>query len=154
MAEESIGRDVRCEARLSRGWVGFLAVGILLLSCGEAAQAHPLGQFSVNHYARVEVGATRIGVRYVVDLAELPAFREAQRADRDASGSLSAEEMEAYLALVAPTYLAGLRLEIDGQRLPLTIAASRGALVPGQTQSDAMGLATMRLTFDLTGPID
>lgn len=154
MAEENIGREVRCGARLSQGWISLLVVGLLLFGCGEPAQAHPLGQFSVNHYARVEVGTTRIGVRYVVDLAELPAFREAQRADRDASGSLSAEEMEAYLALVAPTYLAGLRLEIDGQRLPLTIAASRGALVPGQTQSDAMGLATMRLTFDLTGPID
>jgi nickel/cobalt exporter len=154
MVEENLRKEGRYRARRSWRWTSGLVIGLLFIGWGEPAQAHPLGQFSVNHYARVEVRATQIGVRYVVDLAELPAFREAQRADTDASGSLSAEEMETYLALVAPTYLAGLRLEIDGQRLPLTIVSSRGALVPGQTQSDAMGLATMRLTFDLTGPID
>ena len=154
MVEENLRREGRYRARRSWRWTSGLVIGLLLIGLGELVLAHPLGQFSVNHYARVEVGTTRIGVRYVVDLAELPAFREAQRADTDASGSLSAEEMEAYLAQVAPTYLAGLRLEIDGQRLPLTIVSSQGALVPGQTQSDAMGLATMRLTFDLTGPID
>lgn len=133
---------------------GLLILFLWILPLAKPGEAHPLGQFSVNHYVRVEVGTPRVTLRYVVDLAELPAFREAQRADTDASGSLSAEEMEAYLKLVGPGYLAGLRLEMDGQRVPLAITASQGALVPGQTQSDAMGLATMRLTFDLTGPID
>jgi len=41
-----------------------------------SAAAHPLGNFSTNHLTVVRVGADRIDVRYVLDLAEIPTFRE------------------------------------------------------------------------------
>src|SRR5512132_1183931 len=41
-----------------------------------SASAHPLGNFSTNHLTVVRVGADRIDVRYVLDLAEIPTFRE------------------------------------------------------------------------------
>lgn len=41
-----------------------LAAGLL--------QAHPMGNFSVSHYARIEVTPRGIQIRYVLDLAEIP----------------------------------------------------------------------------------
>src|ERR1041384_1716715 len=48
---------------------------ICLLALGAAAAtAHPMGNFSVNHYARIEPGAHGAHIRYVLDLAEIPTF--------------------------------------------------------------------------------
>ncbi|MDQ6758786.1 MAG: hypothetical protein M3Z32_02830 [Acidobacteriota bacterium] len=38
------------------------------------AQSHPMGNFSVNHYARIQVNARAVDITYVLDLAELPTF--------------------------------------------------------------------------------
>ena len=48
-----------------------------LLSAGLAA--HPMGNFSVNHYARIEAARTAPTVRYVLDLAEIPSFELLQK---------------------------------------------------------------------------
>jgi len=39
------------------------------------ATAHPLGNFTINRFSRVEVSGHRIYVRYVLDLAEIPTFQ-------------------------------------------------------------------------------
>ena len=44
----------------------FLVSGLLL--------AHPMGNFSVSHYSRIEVNARGARIRYVLDLAEIPTF--------------------------------------------------------------------------------
>ena len=49
-----------------------------------AAQAHPLGNFTINRFARVEVAGDRLYVRYVLDMAEIPTF-EARQAGVDPS---------------------------------------------------------------------
>lgn len=41
---------------------------------GAALIAHPLGNFSVNHYARIQPSATGVEIRYVIDMAEMPTF--------------------------------------------------------------------------------
>jgi hypothetical protein len=43
---------------------------ILLASLRAGLAAHPMGNFSVNHYARLEPGAHGVAIRYVMDLAE------------------------------------------------------------------------------------
>ena len=52
-----------------------LVLGVLLGAAG-AASAHPLGNFSTNHLTVVRVSADRVDVRYVLDQAEIPTFRE------------------------------------------------------------------------------
>jgi hypothetical protein len=54
----------------------------LALMAGAAA-AHPLGNFTVNQYSRLEVGRDTLRVRYIVDMAEIPAFQERQTMDGD-----------------------------------------------------------------------
>ena len=41
-----------------------------------AASAHPLGNFTVNRFARLEAAGDRVYVRYVLDLAEIPTFQD------------------------------------------------------------------------------
>ena len=40
-----------------------------------AASAHPLGNFTINRFSRVEVSGHRLYVRYVLDMAEIPTFQ-------------------------------------------------------------------------------
>ena len=60
----------------------FIAVALLALLGmfaalrPQTASAHPLGNFTINRYSRVEIGAQDIGVRYVLDMAEIPTFQE------------------------------------------------------------------------------
>ncbi len=39
------------------------------------ASAHPLGNFTINRFARVELAGDRLYVRYVVDMAEIPTLQ-------------------------------------------------------------------------------
>src|SRR3979409_192840 len=43
------------------------------------ASAHPLGNFTVNHYARLEPAGDRVRIVYVLDMAEIPTFQEKPR---------------------------------------------------------------------------
>jgi hypothetical protein len=36
--------------------------------------AHPMGNFSVSHYSRIQVTASGAEIHYVLDLAEIPTF--------------------------------------------------------------------------------
>ena len=49
------------------GLVVLCALGVLAFA--PAAQAHPLGNFSVNHLTVVSVSSDRVDVRYVLDLS-------------------------------------------------------------------------------------
>src|SRR5947207_6778015 len=64
---------------LSRILVVAGIVSATLLLTAQGASAHPLGNFTVNRYARVELSAGIVRVYYVLDEAEIPAFQ-----DRDA----------------------------------------------------------------------
>ena len=39
------------------------------------ASAHPLGNFTINRFSRIEVSGPRIYVRYVLDMAEIPTYQ-------------------------------------------------------------------------------
>ena len=55
--------------------VALVAVVLALLTAAPA-DAHPLGNFSVNHLSTVSVSADRVEVRYVLDQAEIPTVQE------------------------------------------------------------------------------
>lgn len=130
------------------------AVAVLLvaatLSFGLAARAiaHPLGNFTINHFARIEVGGENINIRYVVDMAEIPAFQELQSLNVDGEGKPTSAALDAYLERVARQYAAALILDVDGTRVPLEISAKKISMPPG-----AGGLPTLRIECDLTGKV-
>jgi hypothetical protein len=118
------------------------------------ATAHPLGNFTISHYTRLETGADGVRLRYIVDYAEVAAFQELQTADSDSDGTFSEAEKSAWLARVIPQWLNGLRLTANGQPLAVArhqssahVAARRGQPVHVAHRmrvGSATGCATQR----------
>ena len=52
-----------------------LVAVLAALAAPTAAVAHPLGNFTVNRFSRLEVSGPRVYVLYVLDLAEIPTFQ-------------------------------------------------------------------------------
>ena len=97
------------------GRTGLLAAAVL---CAPAVgHAHPMGNFSISHYAAIRVLATSIEVRYVLDLAEIPTFQEIQ--DSGIVAEAGHASVGPYLARKAETLGSGLVLELNGRRLTL-----------------------------------
>ena len=98
------------------------------------AAAHPLGNFSVNHVAQVRVSADRVDVRYLLDQAEIPTFRERGLTDAEV---LRRKRDEVARRLV---------LEVDGR-----VVALRPAGTPALTHPMGQGgLRTTRLELPLS----
>lgn len=122
-------------------WIIGLAAG--------AAFSHALGNFTINHFARIQIGDERIAVRYVVDMAEIPALQELQAADGNGNGTPTSDELNAYLKRAADVYAGGLLLSVDGVRLPLKTINQHISLPAGSG-----GLQTLRLEYDYeTAPL-
>jgi ABC-type nickel/cobalt efflux system permease component RcnA len=111
-----------------------------------AAVAHPLGNFTINHFARIQLERERIGIHYVVDMAEISTFQELQLTDTDGDGKASSTELSAYLERVTPQYADGIVLTRDGSRITLKTIAKRVTTLPG-----AGGLPTLRVECDFAG---
>jgi nickel/cobalt exporter len=76
----------------------FIALVIFAVS----SSAHPLGNFSVNQYSRLEVEGKQIKIRQVLDLAEIPTFQEQAAIDTDKNGTLEQKELDAYAERITP----------------------------------------------------
>ena len=64
-----------------------------------AAFAHPLGNFTVNHYAGLQVSHDKITIDYVMDLAEIPAFQEIELLDTNGNRKPDSAEAAGYHAV-------------------------------------------------------
>jgi ABC-type nickel/cobalt efflux system permease component RcnA len=115
---------------------GWLIVGLLLAPT--PSLAHPLGNFSINHYTGIRVERDVIELHYVLDLAEIPTFQVIQ--ETGIVPEVGHSSVRAYLAGQAEVLLDGLRLEVNGQRLPLEGVSSEVLFPPG-----AGGLPTLKL---------
>ncbi len=59
-------------------------IAFVLIPIG-AAQAHPLGNFTVNHYDGLELYPDRLDVLSIVDIAEIPTAQDLQALAPDGS---------------------------------------------------------------------
>ena len=94
--------------------------------------AHPLGNFTINRFSRVEVSGPRLYVRYVLDMAEIPTFQA------------GASTRSAYARRIARN----AHLVVDGQPR----GARPGSERRSRIRSGAGGLRTTRLEVVLAGP--
>jgi nickel/cobalt exporter len=108
-----------------------VAAMLATLAFPVAASAHPLGNFTVNRFSRIEVAGQRVYVLYVLDLAEIPTFQ---------AGTIDAR---AYARSIAH----GAELRLDGRRVRLVPIETALAHPQG-----AGGLKTTRLETVLRGP--
>lgn len=117
-----------------------------LILCCVTAAAHPLGNFTVNRFARISVEAGGVRVRYVIDMAEIPAFQESQAMDANRDGVVSDAESADYLERLGPRLAEGVVLTSDGERVPLRLTSKALSMPKG-----AGGLITLRVECDFEG---
>jgi nickel/cobalt transporter (NicO) family protein len=120
----------------------------LALALPALAAAHPLGNFTVNRWAALHVGAHAVAIRYVVDMAEIPAFQEIARIDANRNGTIDPAERDAYLTDEPALLARGLVVTVDGVPIPLAGDAASLELPPG-----AGGLPTLRLEASWTAAL-
>jgi nickel/cobalt transporter (NicO) family protein len=101
-----------------------ILVGLALLAPA-AAFGHPLGNFTINRYAGVELSGNRVYLHYALDLAEIPTYQEGARFSRPG---------------IARELAQRLHLTVDGDRARLHVVDSRIQRRPG-----AGGLQTLRV---------
>lgn len=104
------------------------------------AMAHPMGNFSINHYTKVIIETRAIRLDYIIDMAEIPTFQESQRSAIRASPDDPA--LAGYLAQQSESFRQGLTLVLDGRPMLLRTIARKAIFPPG-----AGGLPTMKLGF-------
>lgn len=126
-----------------RAWARPLVVAAALSSpvvLAAPAAAHPLGNFTVNTAATVELTPSRVTIFYAVDLAEIPTFQALPRIDSNDDRTYQEGELSGWAGEQASELVGGLSLGIDGVPVPLETLMSRARLFPG-----AGGLNLLRL---------
>ena len=103
---------------------GVLSAAVALLAPGTAS-AHPLGNFTVNRYAGIELAGDSVYVHYALDVAEIPTYQLGSQIRAPGYPARLAHELE---------------LTLDGRRVPLRVLEHRVSSRPG-----AGGLPTLRL---------
>lgn len=111
--------------------------------------AHPLGNFTINQYSRIEAGKSSINIRQVLDMAEIATFQELSRIDTDKDGAMSRAELDAYLEQITPGYIANLELYLNGNPLDLKVVKKEAGQAVG-----AGNLQTLKVTWDLEAAAD
>jgi ABC-type nickel/cobalt efflux system permease component RcnA len=125
-------------------WVTVLLLGWLVAS--PPAAAHPMGNFSINHFSALDVHPTLIQISYILDLAEIPTFQEIQ--DYGLTPQPAHPSAIAYRERKVQELQQGLWVQLGGQRLPLTVRTSTIDFPPG-----AGGLPTLRLAVVYEAPL-
>ena len=106
-------------------------------------EAHPLGNFTINHLAQLQPSPGRLRVHYVLDIAEIPTF-QIMHAAGPWTGKAESDWRDAEAAVVAN----GLSIRANGVLLPLRIYATASHTRPG-----AGGLPILYWTGDYTAPL-
>lgn len=114
---------------------------ILLFATATVVFAHPLGNFTVNRYTRIEPDVEALNLLYIVDMAEIPTQQERFLIDDNDDEQLSQAEQDAYAAQQVALLKANLYLTINGAPVDLLLQRSSLEFPPGQAE-----LPTLRLT--------
>lgn len=114
-----------------------------------AVSAHPLGNFTINHYAGLRIEPDQVLLDIVIDEAEIPAFQSRQAIDLDEDGELTDQELrdgaqvrcidlvDELTVSVGEDEALSLRLDEAGLSFPLGVS----------------GLATLRLVCVYSAPL-
>src|SRR3984885_13620321 len=102
--------------------------------------AHPMGNFSVNHYSKISLESDGIRISYIIDLAEIPTYQELQQGN--VTADVANPAVAHFVGQRGAELGRGLSLLVEGKRLPLRLVSSQVIFPPG-----AGGLPTMKMGF-------
>ena len=126
--------------------MSLVAVAAMLVVPAIAA-AHPLGNFTINHYAGIRVEPEAIRLDIVIDQAEIPTFQARLGFDTDGDGEVSDDEANVGRETACSSSRPDLSLTVDGAAQALVLDEA-GLTFP----AGVGGLSTMRMVcgFDVT----
>jgi len=119
--------------------VTFFRTVFSLTALALAAMAHPMGNFSVNHYSRLHFRETGVDLTYILDLAEIPTFQllgswHAESQDRQLLDRKAREQ--------ATEWVANLALWQDDRKIPWKIKT-----ITSQAGDGAGGMPVLRISI-------
>ncbi len=118
--------------------------GVVAFAAAPAvAQAHPLGNFTVNRYSLVQIDKGSVRVTFVLDEAEIPTFQEL-------GGQPTAAAARAWAEAHVPTFANKLHLTVNGTHVPLVPDTGH---VTATLRLGQGGLHCLRVTVPLSGRI-
>ena len=120
--------------------IRLLLVVAFCLLCSATGFAHPMGNFSVNHYAKISLDRDGVRVTYIIDLAEIPTFQELQ--EGNVTADVADPAVKRFVAGRGLELARGLTVLVDGKRVNLHMLSSQVLFPPG-----AGGLPTMKMGF-------
>lgn len=126
----------------------YFSTFILIAICAISTFAHPLGNFSVNQFSRVEVEKSAIKVRSILDLAEIPTFQLKSEIDTDKDGVYSQSELEIYAEKITPQHISNLHLSFDGNALSLAQSSRKIGIHDGEGN-----MPLIRVEWNLTAAL-
>jgi len=121
---------------------------ILIALSAISALAHPLGNFSVNQFSRVEVEKSEIKVRSILDLAEIPTLQLKGEIDADKDGVYSQSELDAYAENITAQHISNLHLSINGNEIPLAESSKKISIRDGEGN-----MPLLRVEWNLTAAL-
>ncbi len=121
-------------------------LAMVLVSFAALLRAHPMGNFSVNHYARIEPGAQGVEILYVLDLAEGPALELLRK--WNLAGAHEPGEIERHAAIEARQWVRNLAISAGGRAVEPKIESTAVTVSDG-----ADGMQAMRVNVRLRLPL-
>jgi nickel/cobalt transporter (NicO) family protein len=113
-----------------------LLMGLVLASC---ATAHPMGNFSVSHYSRLDFNANGLRLTYVLDAAEIPTLELLQQWQIDGADE---GQLQQKAAAQAATWLQNLSISVDGKQLTPRLLETKA-----KTTDGAGGMPVLRVVM-------
>lgn len=130
--------------------LSIIAMSMMLITAPpRSASAHPMGNFTINHYSALTIGEDRVDIHFVLDMAEIPAYQELGAIRADHNTNLTPAESDAYTSRKGAEILKGMALSVDGKPVDLTIIGKPTLSFP----PGAGGLPTLRLEINLVAPL-
>lgn len=137
------GQRTRCRKDVP----GLLAlIPALVAIAPRLVLAHPMGNFSISHFAAIRIETGSVELRYILDLAEIPTFQEMQ-----AAGIVSTPDdprVAVYLARKAEALKGALVVTLNGRPLALETISQNVIFPPG-----AGNLPTMKIGVVFRAPL-
>ncbi len=130
---------------LSLRLASLLLAGNLLIP--HLSVAHPMGNFSINHFSALEVHPLFVRIVYILDFAEIPAFQEMQ--DHELTVQVDDPRVVVYRERKVQELQQGLFLRVGEQVLPLSVQSGTVSFPPG-----AGGLSTLRIEAVYEAPLE
>jgi ABC-type nickel/cobalt efflux system permease component RcnA len=128
---------------VKKHWRMLIAVCALLIPV--SLWAHPMGNFSISHYARFDVKPAHVNLLYALDMAEVPTFELLRDWNLDRNSPRA--ELEAKALDQARQWAIQLKIRRDGQVVSPHVESADLFITDG-----AGNLPVLRITAKLTIP--